>query len=128
MRKILLVLMLVIPLMACTPTEMALFRQVYAARTSTCHGSVDILWPSSSRAWAHSIVNRESRGIATAQNRYSTAAGCFQLLQIHAWRFDAVGCSWSQRYNAYCNVKAALHLYREAGTRPWGGSSGPILV
>lgn len=128
MRKILLMLMFAFPLVACTPNEILLFKTAMANRPTTCDSAVDAIWPASSRAWAHRIVYRESRGIATAQNRSSTAAGCFQLLQIHAWRFNAVGCSWAQRYDPVCNTKAALHLYREAGTRPWGGTSGPILV
>jgi hypothetical protein len=114
------ILLVLLPLLsACTPGEMALWRAWYAASSSDCHGQVDEQWPSSSRAWAHRIVERESRGIATAQNRYSTAAGCFQLLRMHAFRFDRHGYSWSDRYNARANVTAALDLYHEAGTRPW---------
>lgn len=88
-------------------------------RPKTCREAVDALWPAESRAWFHQIVKRESGGNARAQNKSSSAAGCAQLLRIHAWRFDAVGCSWAQRYDAECNVKAALHLYRAAGKSPW---------
>ena len=70
-------------------------------------------------ATARRIIHRESRNDPTAQNSRSSAAGCFQLLSIHAWRFDAVGCSWAQRYNASCNLRAAYHLYQAAGWSPW---------
>ena len=70
-------------------------------------------------ATARRIIHRESRNNPAAQNSRSSAAGCYQLLSMHAWRFDAVGCSWAQRYNAVCNTKAAAHLYRQAGWTPW---------
>jgi hypothetical protein len=87
--------------------------------TATCHEAVDAIWPASSRAWAHRIVQRESRGRAWAQNKRSSAAGCFQLLRMHAWRFDETGSSWAHRYEAPANTRAALHLYQQAGRRPW---------
>ncbi len=31
----------------------------------------------------------------------------------------AVGCTPAQWADPDCNVKAMLHLYREAGTSPW---------
>lgn len=106
---------------ACTPEQEAAVRGLLAQQeaTRTCHGAVDHLWPEASRAWAHRIVDRESGGTATAQNRSSSAAGCFQLLSMHAWRFRATGSDWSQRYNAAANTRAALHLYRQAGAQPW---------
>lgn len=89
-------------------------------------------WPASTHSWAMRIMDRESKAVtygtvylngkwfgAKAQNTRSTAAGCFQLLRMHAHRYNAVGCSWAERYNAHCNVKAAYHLYREAGRSPW---------
>ena len=68
---------------------------------------------------ARYVIWRESRNDPTAQNERSTAAGCYQLLVKHSWRFDEVGCSWAQRYEPVCNTKAADHLYREAGGEPW---------
>ncbi len=68
---------------------------------------------------ARYVIWRESRNDPTAQNERSTAAGCYQLLVKHSWRFDEVGCSWAQRYEPVCNTKAADHLYREAGWEPW---------
>jgi hypothetical protein len=41
------------------------------------------------------------------------------LLSLHGWRFTAVGCTPAQWADPDCNVKAMLHLYREAGTSPW---------
>jgi hypothetical protein len=114
---------------ACTPEEVAMFSTlappqqsgvlIGLQRHTSCHDAIDRLWPASSRAWAHRIVNRESHGIATAQNRRSSAAGCWQLLSMHAWRFKATGSSWAQRYEAVANTLAALHLYRAAGASPW---------
>jgi hypothetical protein len=85
----------------------------------SCHEVVDAIWPAGSRQWAHNVVDRESGGDPGAQNPGSTAAGCFQLLRMHSWRFDATGTSWAQRYDPVANTLAALHLYHEAGTRPW---------
>ena len=98
-------------------------RHAYLTATqpsSDCYAAIDRHWPASSRAWARSIVWRESRGIATAANPNSSARGCGQLLlSLHGWRFTAVGCSPSQWADPDCNVLAMLHLYREAGTSPW---------
>ena len=70
--------------------------------------------------WARDIVWRESRNTPTAANPRSTARGCGQmLLSLHGWRFTAVGCTPAQWADPDCNVKAMLHLYREAGTSPW---------
>lgn len=84
-----------------------------------CHEAVDNVWPEGSRAWAHRIVERESRGRPTAQNRRSSAAGCFQLLRLHSGRFSRVGYTWGDRYDATANALAALDLYTEQGRRPW---------
>jgi hypothetical protein len=76
-------------------------------------------FPPRARAWAVGIAWRESRCIPTARNR-SGASGVFQMmLPLHNSQFRAVGCSPSQWANPYCNVAAAAHLYRQAGTRPW---------
>jgi hypothetical protein len=130
-RALVLVLVLLVAgLTACTPEVEAWWNALtpegrsavlaeIQSQASDCHGQVDRQWPASSRAWAHRIVNRESRGIATAQNSRSSAAGCFQLLRVHAWRFDRCGFTWADRYRARANVCAALDLYREQGARPW---------
>jgi Transglycosylase SLT domain len=113
---------------ACTPFEIGIFRSLSPSAqgavalelaTPSCHRAVDLLWPKASRAWAHRIVHRESRGNPYAQNRGSSAAGCFQLLKLHAWRFLRVGYTWADRYHARANVLAALHLFHEQGARPW---------
>ena len=92
---------------------------MFALTSCSCYDAIDVFWPASSRSWAKSIVDRESTNNPAAQNPHSSAAGCFQLLKMHAWRFDAVGGSWANRYDAGWNTLAALHLYREAGTQPW---------
>ena len=88
-----------------------------AARSTDCYGALGHF--SGNHDDARRIIHRESRNNPAAQNSRSSAAGCFQLLKMHSWRFDAVGCSWAQRYDAVCNTKAADHLYRQAGWSPW---------
>jgi hypothetical protein len=89
------------------------------AEAGGCHDAVNFLWPASSRAWAHKIVHRESRGNPRAQNRRSSAAGCFQMLRLHAATYERLGFSWADRYNPIVNTWVALHLFRSAGRRPW---------
>lgn len=110
------------------PTAVRIARDVTAARTRpaaplSCREAIMRLWPSGSRSWALTVARRESGGNPRAQNRSSSAAGCFQMLQIHRTRFAKVGCSWARRYEAPCNVLAALDLYREQGARPWRPTS-----
>lgn len=136
MRRIILLLttILLIGLAACTPEQVALFHSLspedqgevvaelqrqQAERPLDCYTAMERVFPPSTHAWMRGVIHRESRNNPAAQNRSSTAAGCAQLLRLHAHRFDAVGCSWAQRYDATCNMKAAYHLYREAGTSPW---------
>ena len=70
--------------------------------------------------WATGIAWRESRCQPGAANRRSAARGIFQMMvPLHARQFAAVGCSWRQWANPYCNVGAAAHLFREQGSRPW---------
>lgn len=89
------------------------------AASGGCHDAVEFLWPRESRAWAHRIVWRESRGNPRAQSRRSSAAGCFQLLRLHAPRFRRAGFDWADRYDPIVNTWVALGLFREQGTRPW---------
>lgn len=118
-------------MLACTPEQVAVFKTLNPAQQQAvlaalqkksaspdCYTAIDRHWHGD-KSWARKIVSRESGNNPAAQNRYSSAAGCFQLLQMHAHRFNAVGCSWAQRYDADCNTKAAFHLYREAGRSPW---------
>lgn len=135
MRRLVAVVALVLLAVGCSAQQVATFQTLTPAQQASvaaglyrpdetglyvppgdCHAAVDALWPAASRAWAHRIVQRESRGIATAQNPTSSAAGCFQLLRLHAWRIPG---GWANRYNATANIRGALSLYREAGTRPW---------
>jgi hypothetical protein len=115
-------------LAACTPHQVETFKTLDPASQravldalstpTDCYQAIDRHWPGD-KEWARAIVWRESRNIPSAQNAASTAAGCFQMLDLHAWRFGAVGCSWGLRYDAACNTKAAAHLYAEAGASPW---------
>jgi hypothetical protein len=92
---------------------------LFTLTSCSCYDVIDNVWPVSSRGWAKSIVDRESGNDPGAQNPSSSAAGCFQLMKVHAWRFDATGTSWAQRYDPVANTLAALNLYNEAGTSPW---------
>ena len=91
--------------------------QVEAVEVEDCYGALGYF--SGDEEQARYVVWRESRNDPTAQNSRSTAAGCFQLIRQHAWRFESVGCSWAQRYEPVCNTRAADHLYRVAGWSPW---------
>jgi hypothetical protein len=102
MRKMILVVALLFTLTSCS-----------------CYDAIDAIWPASSRSWAKSIVDRESENNPGAQNPTSSAAGCFQLTKVHAWRFNAIGSSWGNRYRAVDNTLVALWLYKDAGTQPW---------
>lgn len=118
---------------SCTPNEIAVFsfltppqqnQVIHSIRTkqasSDCYQAIAKHWPASSQSWARSIVWRESRNNPTAQNRSSSAAGCFQMTRVHAGRFQRLGYSWANdRYNADANTRVAFDLYREAGARPW---------
>jgi len=88
-------------------------------RPTDCYSAIDQVFPASAQSWAKSIVTRESRNTPTAQNARSTAAGCFQLLAMHNFRYYEVGCTPYDKYDALCNTKAAYHLYQQAGTSPW---------
>lgn len=89
-----------------------------ASSSPDCYTAIDRHWPGD-KARMRQIVWRESRNQPAAQNSSSSAAGCAQMLALHAHRFAAVGCSWAMRYDADCNIKAAAHLYRAAGWSPW---------
>ena len=118
---------------ACTPEQIAAFnaapadvQQAILAGLNTpraemdCYTAMRQVWPSETHAWARTIIKRESRNIPTAQNRRSSAAGCFQTLRIHAPRFANLGYTWEHdRYNALANTRVAYDLYKEQGTRPW---------
>lgn len=117
LKRVVLIAVAVFVLAGCTPQEVAWWRWWYDSQ-QTCHGAVDVLWPASSRAWAHRIVDRESRGIATAQNPGSSAAGCFQIIK-GTWLANADGEPWAHRYDPAANVRVALRLYQRAGAAPW---------
>lgn len=90
-----------------------------SARSLDCYGAMERVFPASAHSWARGIISRESGGNPSAQNPGSSAAGCWQMLSMHDWRYYEVGCTPSQKYQALCNNKAALHLYQAAGTSPW---------
>lgn len=111
--------LLAVPLLAsCTPEQVAAYVRYVNSPSADCYQAINKHW-GGDKAWARKIMLRESGNNPRAQNARSSAAGCFQMLALHAHRFNAVGCSWAQRYDPDCNVKAAYHLYREAGQSPW---------
>ena len=86
----------------------------------TCAQAVDRIWPAASRAWAHRVVWRESRGDPRADNPRSGTSGCAQLSPVHARRFTKLGYSWKKdRFDPVANIRVAFDLYEEQGTRPW---------
>lgn len=97
--------------------------KVADAQTRGCPGPIVAIIKADfgrNAGWATAVAWRESRCIPTAANRRSAARGLFQLMvPLHARQFAAVGCSWRQWSNAYCNAAAAAHLFREQGSRPW---------
>ncbi len=100
--------------------EQDMERQRQAAqRPNDCISAMKQVFPSSSWGWGQNVIMRESGNNPGAQNRSSTAAGCWQMLRMHDHRYHAVGCTPSQKYDALCNTKAAYHLYQAAGTSPW---------
>jgi hypothetical protein len=101
---------------AMSPAERDAYVRYVDGGSVDCYQALDRHWPASSRQWARGIVARESGGDPRAQNPRSSAAGCFQLLSIHAHRVPG---GWGNRYDADANTLAALDLYREAGTSPW---------
>lgn len=119
-------------LAACTPHQVEVFKTLDPAsqravldelaardRPSDCYAAIDRHWPGD-KAWARSIVWRESRNTPAARNP-SGASGCWQLmLPLHAHRFLAVGCPTWAWADPVCNTRAAAHLYAAAGMTPWG--------
>jgi hypothetical protein len=83
-----------------------------------CYSAIEQVWPGHLQAKARTIVSRESGNNPSAQNRSSSAAGCWQIL-TGSW-IDPGGCPRSTRYDAVCNTRAALALYNSAGGwSPW---------
>ena len=105
------------------PIGMALTTEQASAQTNGCPAYIqNIIRRDFGRAapWAIGVAWRESRCQPGAANRRSAARGIFQMMvPLHARQFAAVGCSWRQWANPYCNIAAAAHLYHEQGTRPW---------
>jgi len=98
----------------------AAWRAQQSRPSATCYEAIDRHWPAATAEWFKGVVWRESRNIPTAANSSSSARGCAQLLMsLHSHRYTAVGCSPTQWANPDCNIRAALHLYREAGASPW---------
>ncbi len=105
---------------ACAPSAFWMFANGGSARPHDCNSAVSRVWPGSLQGKAKRIVWRESRNRATAQNRRSSAAGCFQLLSMHSRRFTKLGFSWrTDRYDPVANTLVAYDLYRDAGWSPW---------
>lgn len=137
MRRITLLLttVLLVGLAACTPAQVELFHSLTpedqgrvvaelqrqrAERPLDCYTAMEQVFPPSAWAWGRSIIHRESRNNPSAQNRSSTAAGCWQTLSLHRGRYSRLGYSWERdRYNALANTRVAYDLYLEAGTSPW---------
>jgi len=111
---------LLLAVTACTPSAAWMFANGGSLRAHDCNSAVSSVWPNSLQSRAKRIVWRESRNKATAQNRRSSAAGCFQLLSMHSRRFSKLGFNWrTDRYDPMANTLVAYDLYRDAGWSPW---------
>lgn len=102
-----------------TLEQHSVLRHLQSPPSYDCIGAMQRVFPPSAHSWGRAIIMRESRNQPTAQNRSSSAAGCWQLLRMHDHRYYSVGCTPAQKYDALCNTKAAFTLYRDAGTSPW---------
>lgn len=103
----------------CTPEQILTYGSLVKSPSADCYQAVDKHF-SGDKNRMKKIVRRESGNNPSAANKSSSASSCAQLLfSLHGWRYEAVGCSKTQRYDADCNIKAADHLYREQGWRPW---------
>lgn len=60
----------------------------------------------------------ESHGDPQARNR-SGATGLFQLMKVHAGRFEARGWSWGDATDGVRNIAVAHDLWLEQGWTPW---------
>ena len=91
-----------------------------SAAPADCFGAISQLFPPQHQARARRIVLRESKNRPSAQNRRSSAAGCFQLMRLHAGRFAKLGYDWSRdRYDARANTAVAYDLFVTQGWSPW---------
>jgi len=77
-------------------------------------------WPRSLGRWLAAIMDRESSGRPRA---YNPVISCTGLTQIWPGNVAYTHLSWSGRIRWLMdpenNLRAALRLYREAGTSPW---------
>lgn len=110
----------VIPV-SCDPHQTAVLQSIMISRRSmTCTQAVADVFPATAQPEMQRIVQRESGGDASAQNKHSSASGCLQLTRVHAPLFTQLGFSWSRdRYTAYPNITVAYALWRQAGLSPW---------
>src|SRR5215471_1192073 len=67
-----------------TPTQTEEVAAFSNRPVTDCFSAIEKVWPVRLWSWAKSIVWRESRNQPAAQNSVSSAAGCFQLMAIHA--------------------------------------------
>lgn len=133
-RMIIMALMVAPILAACTPQQIAWFKdeatpeqqQVVikaiqqqnkpkAVNSGNCFAAARKYFPQGQWNKAYSIIKRESGGNATAKNSRSSASGCFQIVR-GSWQNPNV--SWSAgRFNADANAHAAYIMWRDNG---WG--------
>lgn len=135
MRRLIIPLIAILCLAACSPAEIAAFtaatpeqqatviaelQRQQASRPKDCYSAMEMVFPPNAHPWARRIIHRESRNNPSAANPRSSARGCWQLLSnLHANRYTAAGCRVSQWADPLCNTRAAYELYKAAGTSPW---------
>ncbi len=114
---------------AFTPENIALFKTlspegqqavahaINGTEPSGCVEAAHAVFPANLHSWTNKIISRESGGNPSAQNRSSSAAGCFQIIK-GTWNANAA-CDWSMRYDAMCNARTAWIIYQRSGGSPW---------
>lgn len=110
---------------SCTTAQIDAFlglnhdQQVAVIDHLDCDDAASVIWPARLQSWVRTIIYRESRGIATAQNATSSSAGCLQLIRS-TWLANApAGCPWSARYQAWCNILVGWLVYQRSGPHAW---------
>ena len=134
MKKLTLCAVCALAVCACTPVQVADVASTLGVdigpETATlvaahydhpadCNAAIERVWPQSLKSWARKVAWRESTNNPRAQNRHSTAAGCFGILRMHADLFRLLGYSWADRYDALANTRVAWALYQGSGSNPW---------
>jgi len=87
--------------------------QLIIDHPDTCREAAEVIFKDNRTM--RNVMKPESGGNHMAKNPYSTAKGCYQILDS-TWRGE--GCK-GDVYNPIFNVKCAKILHDRYGTSPW---------